>query len=166
MTKNEIETKLKEMREIRAKTFPNFMKAPIIGGKEISWKEFDAEEAKLNQMHHEIMKAENGWYYYTPVKEVYVENGKVTVGVCRGFDGPNLMLVYKMIKKAWDNERAEYFGREIQSDVWGIYERVPEGATPEEIAEGKYLLREVCDTASCHDLEEIYAELRGGNEAD
>lgn len=105
------------------------------------------------------MKTEDGWYYYTPAKEIYVKNGKVTVGVCRGFDGPNLMLVYKTVKKAWDNERPSYSGREIQSDEWGIYVRAPEGATPDEIAAGKYLLREVYDTGSCHDLEEIYAEL-------
>lgn len=166
MTKNEIETKLKEMREVRDRTFPDFMKNPVLDGKEISWAEFNKEEADLKKMHLEIMKTEDGWYYWTPVKEVFVENGKVTVGVCRGIDGPNLMLVYKIIKKSWDNERVNYFGKTIQSDELGIYERVPEGATPEEIAENKYLLREVCDTASCHDLEEIYAELRKENEAD
>lgn len=166
MTKNEIETKLKEMREIRDKTFPDFMKNPVLDGKEISWAEFNEREAKLKEMHLEIMKTEDGWYYAAPAKDVLVVNGKVVLGVCRGIDGPNLMLVYKMNKKSWDNERANYSGREIQSDEWGIYERVPEGATPKEIAEDKYLLREVCDTASCRDLKEIYAELRRENEAD
>lgn len=160
MTNKEIEERLKKMREIRDRTFPDFMKNPVLDGEEISWAEFNEEEANLKKKHLEIMKAEDGWYYWTPVKEVFVENGKVTVGVCRGFDGPNLMLVYKTVKKSWDNERANYSGKIIQSDEWGIYERVPEGATPEEIAEGKYLLREVYDTGSCHDLEEIYTELR------
>ncbi len=160
MTNKEIEARLIEMREIRDRTFPDFMKNPVLDGKEISWKEFNEEEANLKKKHLEIMKAEDGWYYAAPVKDVLVANGKVILGVCRGFDGPNLMLVYKTVKKSWDNERANYSGKTIQSDEWGIYERVPEGATPDEIAEGKYLLREVYDTGSCHDLEEIYTELR------
>lgn len=159
MKNKEIEAKLKEMREIRDRTFP------VLDGKEISWEDFNEEEAKLKEMHREIMKAEDGWYYYTPAKEIYVENGKVLLGVCRGFDGPNLMLVYKTVKKSWDNERANYSGRELQSDEWGIYERVP-GATPDEIAEGKYQLREVYDTGSCRALEELYAELRRSNAAE
>lgn len=166
MTNKEIEERLKKMREIRDKTFPDFMKNPVLDGKEISWAEFKEEETHLKKMHLEIMKSEDGWYYYTPAKEIYVENGKVVLGVCRGFDGPNLMLVYKTVKKSWDNERTNYSGRALQSDEWGIYERVPEGATPEEIAEDKYLLREVCDTGSCHDLEGIYAELRATPEAE
>lgn len=165
MTNKEIEERLKKMREILDNAFPgvNYL---VIDGKEVSWKDFKEEFARLIKMHVETMKKEDGWYYWTPVKEVFVENGKVTVGVCRGFDGPNLMLIYKMVKKSWDNERANYSGKTIQSDEWGIYERVFEGAAPEEIDEGKYQLREVYDTGSCHDLEEIYAELRGGNEAD
>lgn len=166
MTKNEIETKLKEMREIRDKTFPDFMKNPVLDGKEISWAEFNEREANLKKMHLEIMKTEDGWCYYTPAKEIYVENGKVLLGVCRGFDGPNLMLVYKTVKKSWDNERTNYSGRELQSDEWGIYERVSGGATPDEIAEDKYQLREVYDTGSFHDLEELYAELRRSNAAE
>ena len=164
MTKNEIETKLKEMREICDNAFPgvNYL---VIDGKEVSRKDFKEEFAKLIKMHMETMKKEDGWYYYTPAKEIYVENGKVLLGVCRGFDGPNLMLVYKMVKKSWDNERANYSGRELQSDEWGIYERVP-GATPDEIAEGKYQLREVYDTGSCRALEELYAELRRSNAAE
>lgn len=166
MKNKEIEAKLKKMREVRDRTFPEFMKNLVLDGKEISWAEFKEEEANLKKMHLEIMKSEDGWYYYTPAKEIYVENGKILLGVCRGFDGPNLMLVYRTVKAVWDNERANYSGREIQSDEWGIYERVPEGATPQEIAEDKYLLREVCDTASCRDLEEIYAELRRSNAAE
>lgn len=165
MTNKEIEKRLKEMREIRDNAFPgaNYL---AIDGKEVSWKDFKEEFARLIKMHMETMKKEDGWYYWTPVKEVFVENGKVTVGVCRGFDGPNLMLVYKMVKKSWDNERANYSGRELQSDEWGIYERVPKGATPDEIADDKYQLREVYDTGSFHDLEELYAELRRSNAAE
>ena len=159
MTNKEIEAKLKEMREVRDRTFPDFMKNPVLDGKEISWVEFNEEEANLKKMHIELMKSEDGWYYETPVKDVLVENGKVVLGVCRGLDGPNLMLVYKTIKKSWDNERANYSGKEVQSDEYGIYERVREGATPEEIDGNEYQLREVYDTGSCHDLEEIYAEL-------
>ena len=159
MTKIEIEKKLKKMREIRDRTFPDFMKNPVLDGKEITWAEFSEEEANLKKMHLEIMEQEDGWYYAAPVKDVLVENGKVVLGVCRGIDGPNLMLVYKTIKKSWDNERANYSGKEIQSDEWGIYERVREGATPVEIDGNEYQLREVYDTGSCHDLEEIYAEL-------
>lgn len=159
MTKIEIEKKLKKMREIRDRTFPDFMKNPVLDGKEITWAEFSEEEANLKKMHLEIMKTEDGWYYAAPVKDVLVVNGKVVLGVCRGIDGPNLMLVYKTIKQNWDNDRPEYSGREIQSDEYGIYERVREGATPEEIDGNEYQLREVYNTGSCHDLEEIYAEL-------
>lgn len=162
----EIEERLKKMREVRDRTFPDFMKNPVLDGKEISWAEFKEEEAHLKKMHLEIMKNKDGWYYYTPAKEIYVENGKVLLGVCRGFDGPNLMLVYKTVKKSWDNERTNYSGRELQSDEWGIYERVPKGATPDEIADDKYQLREVYDTGSFHDLEELYAELRRSNAAE
>lgn len=166
MKNKEIEAKLKEMREIRDRTFPDFMKNPVLDGKEISWEDFNEEEANLKKMHLEIMKSEDGWYYYTPAKEIYVENGKVLLGVCRGFDGPNLMLVYKMVEKSWNKERANYSGKTIQSDEWGIYERVPEGATPDEIEEGKYQLREVYNTNSCRALEELYAELRRSNAAE
>ena len=166
MTNKEIEERLKEMREIRDRTFHDFKKNPVLDGKEISWKDFNEEEAKLKEMHLEIMKTEDGWYYYTPAKEIYVESGKVLLGVCRGIDGPNLMLVYKMNKKSWDDERANYSGRELQSDEWGIYGRVSGGATPDEIAEGKYQLREVYDTGSCRALEELYAELRRSNAAE
>lgn len=166
MTNKEIEERLKKMREIRDRTFPDFMKNPVLDGKEISWAEFKEEEAHLKKMHLEIMKNEAGWYYYTPAKEIYVENGKVVLGVCRGFDGPNLMLVYRAVKAGWDDERACYSGRALQSDEWGIYERVPEGATPDEIEEGKYQLREVYNTNSCRDLEGIYAELRATPEAE
>lgn len=159
MTNKEIEAKLREMREIYGKTFPDVSTNPVVDGKEMSWKDFKEEFARLIKMHMETMKKEDGWYYWTSVKEVFVENGKVTVGVCRGFDGPNLMLVYKTIKQTWDNDRPEYSGREIQSDEYGIYERVREGATPEEIDGNEYQLREVYNTGSCHDLEEIYAEL-------
>lgn len=168
MTKNEIEAKLREMREIRVRAFRDF-KNPVLDGEEISWREFEEEQKKLRKMHLEIMKTEDGWYYATPVKDVLVANGKVVLGVCKkynDFTDHHLMLVYKMIKKSWDEKRVVYSGREIQSDERGIYARVPDGATPEEIDEGKYQLREVYDTGSCHDLEEIYAELRGGNEAD
>lgn len=166
MTNKEIETKLKEMREIRDKTFPDFMKNPVLDGKEISWAEFNEREANLKKMQLEIMKTEDGWYYAAPVKDVLIENGKVVLGVCRGIDGPNLMLVYKTIKKSWDNERANYSGKEIQSDEWGIYERVREGATPVEIDGNEYQLREVYDTGSCRALEELYAELRRSNAAE
>lgn len=56
MTKIEIEKKLKEMREIRDRTFPDFMKNPVLDGKEITWAEFSEEEANLKKMHLEIMK--------------------------------------------------------------------------------------------------------------
>lgn len=160
MTNKEIEKKLKEMREIYGKTFPDVSTNPVVAGKEMAWKDFKEEFARLDKMHREIMMSEDGWYYETPVKDVRVENGKVVLGVCRGLDGPNLMLVYKTVKKSWDNERANYSGKEIQSDEWGIYVRVQEGATPDEIAAGKYMLREVYDTGSCHDLEKIYTELK------
>lgn len=166
MKNKEIEAKLKEMREIRDRTFPDFMKNPVLDGKEISWEDFNEEESKLKEMHLEIMKNEDGWYYYTPAKEIYVENGKVVLGVCRGFDGPNLMLVYRTVKAGWNDERVNYSGRELQSDKWGIYERVSGGATPDEIAEDKYKLREVYDTGSCRALEELYAELRRSNAAE
>lgn len=166
MTNKEIEERLKKMREVRDRTFPDFMKNPVLDGKEISWAEFKEEEANLKKMHLEIMKSEDGWYYYTPAKEIYVESGKVLLGVCRGIDRPNLMLVYRTVKAIWDNERANYSGRELQSDEWGIYERVPEGAIPSGIAEGKYQLREVYDTCSCRALEELYAELRRSNAAE
>lgn len=166
MTNKEIEKRLKEMRGIRDRTFPDFIKNPVLDGKEISWEDFNEEESKLKEMHLEIMKTEDGWYYYTPAKEIYVENGKILLGVCRGFDGPNLMLIYRTVKAAWDNERTKYSGREFQSDEWGIYARVPKGATPDEIADDKYQLREVYDTGSFHDLEELYAELRRSNAAE
>lgn len=166
MTKIEIETKLKEMRAASDGFVPGLMENLSIDGKEVTWKEFKDEEKRLEKMYLEIMKNEDGWYWLTPVKDMLVENGKVVLGVCRGFDGPNLMLVYKTVKKSWNNERANYSGKTIQSDEWGIYERVTEGATPDEIAAGKYLLREVYDTGSCHDLEEIYAELRATEEAE
>lgn len=159
MTKIEIETKLKEMRAASDRFVPGLMKNLSIDGKEVTWKEFKDEEKRIEKMYLEIMKNEDGWYWLTPVKDMLVENGKVVLGVCRGFDGPNLMLVYKTVKKSWDNERVNYSGKEIQSDEWGIYERVREGATPEEIDGNEYQLREVYDTGSCHDLEEIYAEL-------
>lgn len=159
MTKIEIETKLKEMRAESEGFIPGLMKNLSIDGKNVMWNEFKDEEKRLKKMYLEIMKNENGWYWLTPVKDVLVENGKVVLGVCRGFDGPNLMLVYKTVKQSWDDERTNYSGKTIQSDEWGIYERVREGATPDEIAAGKYLLREVYDNGSCHDLEEIYAEL-------
>lgn len=162
MTNREIESRLKEMREIRARTFPDFMKNPVIDGKEITWKEFNEEESNLRKMYLEIMKKEDGWYTLAPVKEVCVENGKIVVGICKKYNDytdHNLMLVYKMVKNEWDKERPEYSGREIQSDEYGIYLRVKDGATPDEINNGTYHLREVTDTGTFHGIEEIYAEL-------
>lgn len=169
MAKQEVEAKLKEMYEARRRAlFPAFGNKPILDGKEISWREFEEEMKNLKKMLREIMKSEDGWYYYSPVKDVLIENGKVVLGVCRGFDccdgfdgsgGAHLMFAYERVVKSWDDKRVEYSGREIQSDERGIYARVSGGATPDEIAEGKYELREVSDTGSCHDLESLYAEL-------
>lgn len=48
MTKNEIEAKLREMREIRVRAFRDF-KNPVLDGEEISWREFEEEQKKTQK---------------------------------------------------------------------------------------------------------------------